>query len=97
MKNIIQGFGIPAIRHKETDGGLIPQILATSVVPPKASMIWLGVRSIDHILGAPKQKVKGLPNVKSVRIAYMQTLKERAAILLDLAVGSVTSGRFFVA
>jgi hypothetical protein len=39
LKNIIQPFGIPFVRHLETEAGRISHKRATALVPPRESII----------------------------------------------------------
>jgi hypothetical protein len=52
-----RALGIPVLRHSETDAGCTSQSLAVSLVPPRASMIWLSVREVfmPPFLGIPEK------------------------------------------
>lgn len=87
FRYISRAFGIPSVLHSETEGGFIPKIAATSLVPPRRSITAEGSKSMSVFmparLGAPNATCQGTPNFDRVRIAYMSTLAERVRIALD--------------
>lgn len=54
--NINLALGMPFLRHSDTEAGWTSQSFAVSLVPPKASMIWLSVRLVvmQPFLGIPE-------------------------------------------
>lgn len=55
-KYLIHGFGIPALRHSLTEGGLMSHISATTEVPPSASIVLFANSSMTASLDAPNEK-----------------------------------------